>query len=178
MATAPAATEGNGKSPPRRIVRRLAAVLACLVALTGCGWGVPLRKPELVTQQEASRATIRPGESTRAEVREILGEPWLASRYWRTEVYRVSDKRTEAQGFFILVLPIPMGVFTAKLRSYVLVAYDDEDRVSQVASAVGSASRSFKTSSVRSKSVEMSHSRWAAAKAGRSSSGPVRPTIE
>ncbi len=48
-------------------------------------------------------------------------------------------------------------------------------RVSQVASAVGSASWRLSTSSVRAKSVDSIHSRWAAANAGRSSTGR-RPT--
>ena len=48
--------------------------------------------------------------------------------------------------------------------------------VSQAASAVGSARRSFSTATVRAKSVDSSHSRWAAANAGRSSAGPRRPT--
>ena len=45
-----------------------------------------------------------------------------------------------------------------------------------VTSAVGSASRSLSTATVRAKSVDSSHSRSAAAKAARSSSGARRPT--
>ena len=48
--------------------------------------------------------------------------------------------------------------------------------VSHVASAVGSASRCSSTATVRSKSVVSSHSRCAASKAGRNSTGPRRPT--
>src|SRR5581483_8713042 len=48
--------------------------------------------------------------------------------------------------------------------------------VSSVASAVGSASRALRTATVRSKSVDSSHSRWPASKASRSSRGPRRPT--
>ena len=48
--------------------------------------------------------------------------------------------------------------------------------VSHTASAVGSARCALNTASVRSKSVEISHSRSAASKAGRMSSGARRPT--
>ena len=48
--------------------------------------------------------------------------------------------------------------------------------VSQVASAVGSASCALSTARVRAKSVEMQPLAWAAAKAGRSSTGPRAPT--
>ena len=48
--------------------------------------------------------------------------------------------------------------------------------VSHTVSTVGSASRSFKSAVVRSKSVVSSHSRSAAANAGRHSSGACRPT--
>jgi hypothetical protein len=120
------------------ISARAAFVSLALAALGGCGFGVPLKKATLTAEQAQRSATIHLGESTRAEVRAALGEPWLRSRFWRVEAYRADDKRTELGFAVAVVVPVPIGVFSEKQHGYVLVTYDASGRVSQVSSGMAS----------------------------------------
>ena len=117
---------------------RAACASLPLVVLAACGFGVPLKKSVLVPQQAERSATILPGESTRAEVRAALGEPWLESGFWRVEVYRSDDKRTELAFAMAIVIPVPVGVMREKQHGYVLVTYDAAGRVSRVTPGIAS----------------------------------------
>jgi hypothetical protein len=105
-----------------------------LIQLAGCGFGVSLKEPAEVRLQAQRSAFIRPGESTQESVRAALGEPWLQSRFWGFDVYRVNDTSTELGGLFVTILPIPIGVFTSQVEGYLLIAYDPMGRVDQVSS--------------------------------------------
>ena len=112
----------------------------CVAILTGCGFGVPLKNAEAVDEQGRRSALIKAGQSTRTSVRAELGEPWLQSRFWGFDVYLARDTAKELGGPVILILPIPIGVFTAQVAGYVLVTYDEKGYVTNVSS--GNASRS------------------------------------
>jgi hypothetical protein len=118
-----------------RAVRAVCTSLT-LSACAGCSFGVPLNQPTVVPQQAERSATIHLGESTREDVRAALGEPWLQSEFWRFEVYRADDKRTELGFMVAIVVPVPVGVFSEKRHGYVLVTYDTAGRASQVSSGV------------------------------------------
>ncbi len=113
----------------------MAPVALLLPALSGC-WGIQhtVDDTEVLAQQSRQAAVIRQGETTRAEVRALLGEPWLGSAFWGVEVYRASDTEREAGLVFLLYVPVYGGVVSADWQSFVLVAYDEADRVSAVAS--------------------------------------------
>jgi hypothetical protein len=115
---------------------RLALAWIALPLLEGCGFGVPLRQPTVVPDQAARGATLRLGEATRSDVRAALGEPRLESGFWRAELYRADDKRTELGFMVAVVIPVPVGVFSEKRHGHVLVVYDDAGRVAGVASGV------------------------------------------
>ncbi len=115
-------------------ISRGSCVCLALAACVGCGFGVPLKQPTVVTTQAETSAAIRLGESDRAEVRSALGDPWLQSDFWRVEVYRADDKRTELTFLVAIVVPVPIGAFHEKRRGFVVVAYDAAGRVSHVSS--------------------------------------------
>jgi hypothetical protein len=117
-----------------RIAVRGTWVSLTLTVLAGCSFGVPLKQPTVVPQQAERSATIRLGESTRDDVRAALGEPWLRSEFWRVEVYRADDKRTELGFMVAIVVPVPVGVFSEKRHGYVLVTYDGAGHASRVSS--------------------------------------------
>lgn len=106
-----------------------AVIAGCVVT------GVVLKEPSLDRQQAEQSATIRPRESTRADVRAALGVPWLESDLWRTDLYRADDDHTEL-AFWWLPWPVPIGPYSKNHHSYVLVAYDGSDRVAELSSAV------------------------------------------
>lgn len=118
-------------------------VAAWLTVLTGCEFGVPLKDPVAVVQQSQKSSVIIPGQSTRTSVQTALGEPWLQSRFWGFDLYRAHDTAKELGGPVILILPVPLGVFTLQVAGYVLVTYDEAGSVTQVSS--GNASRRMGT---------------------------------
>lgn len=113
-------------------VHRKAPVLVSCIILTllpGCASQItPSQYPVAVTQLTQRSATIRPGESTRDNVRAAFGEPWLQSRFWGFDLYRADDTLKE---LYDLVLPI-----TVNIEGYVLVTYDKTGRVGQVTSGI------------------------------------------
>lgn len=117
---------------------RAACASLALAVLAGCGFAIPMQQSSVVPRQAERGATLRLGESTRAEVRAALGDPWFHSGRWRVEVYRADDKRTELGFMMAIVVPVPVGVFREKRHGYVLVTYDDAGRVSRVSSGIAS----------------------------------------
>ena len=95
-----------------------------------------MKQTTVIPEQAERIATIRLGESTRTEVRSALGEPVLENGFWRVELYRVDDMRTELGFMVAIVVPVPVGVFHEKRHGYVLVTYDNSGRVSKVSSGV------------------------------------------
>jgi hypothetical protein len=74
-------------------------------------------------------ASIVPGQTDRAAVRQLLGEPWLTSESWRFDLFRMTDKDVLST-FIFAPVPVPMGVFSDDVRGYVLIFYDESRHVS------------------------------------------------
>jgi hypothetical protein len=108
--------------------------LSLVAVVSGCTFGVPVQHPEQVEQQAQRSAAIRPGESTRTNVIEALGMPWLHSDYWHVDVYRARDVAREVGGLVVLIYPVPLGVFKSEVEAYVMVVYDDAGVVTSVVS--------------------------------------------
>jgi len=112
----------------RRVCRGRGRVSRCLgmglaaAMLGACAGGVPLRESQIEASLPARTASIVPGQTDRAAVRQLLGEPWLASEYWRFDLFRMTGQDMEALVIFAPV-PVPVGVFSDDVRGYVLVNY-------------------------------------------------------
>jgi len=114
-------------------------VWLAILLLAGCGWGVAVRHPVESDRLTQRSATIVPGETTRDEVEELLGKPWLRSQFWRFDVYRAHDVARDIGGPVILFVPVPVGVFKRTVDGYLLLTYDETQRVAEVSS--GNASK-------------------------------------
>jgi len=111
---------------PFRRPGSLAAVLA--LALSACG-EVPIHESDIGMSLQEKTAPIVVDQTDRAAVRQLLGEPWLASEYWRFDLFRLSGK--DVRALVVLVpLPVPAGVFSDEVRGYVLVNYNANGKVS------------------------------------------------
>lgn len=106
-----------------------AAVLAFL--LGGCGVEIPITKSTVEADLPARDSPIEAGKSDRAAVRQLLGEPWVASDDWRFDLFRVSDSNVTAPVMFVFWWPVPLGVAVDQITGYVLVTYDADGRVVQ-----------------------------------------------
>lgn len=76
---------------------------------------------------------LRPGVSTREQVRAALGPPWLVSGAFRFDALRVEDESRSIELVSLLTPPVPIAVIRATVGGYVLVTYDSSERVSAVA---------------------------------------------
>lgn len=93
-------------------------VVMLALALGGCGIGVPLEKSRIEKELPQTTATIVVGQSDRAAVRRMLGEPLAASDYWQFDLFRVSESNS-----LLLILPFP-AYSKEDVTAYVLVRYD------------------------------------------------------
>lgn len=71
------------------------------------------------------------GESDRAAVRRMLGEPWLHSDFWRFDLFRMTERVTAVA---VMILPVWVGSDT--VNGYVLVSYDERGAVSDRSTGV------------------------------------------
>lgn len=100
--------------------------LAVLIALTGTGCGnLLVRESEVESTLPTKVVPIVIGESDRAEVRRLLGEPWLHSDFWRFDLFRMTDRATAVA---VMIVPTWVGSYT--VNGYVLVSYDERGTVS------------------------------------------------
>jgi outer membrane protein assembly factor BamE (lipoprotein component of BamABCDE complex) len=108
---------------------RIGWLLAAL-ALAGCAeFNTTVSKPELLPAYDEQRATIEAGKTTRAEVRELLGEPWLASESWGFELYTFSDRRRDVWWLMAPLLPVPVGASKREVTAYTLVTWNEDGTV-------------------------------------------------
>lgn len=111
---------------------RMGWYLVALV-LAGCGgFNTTVRKPETLQAYESQRAAIVAGQATRDEVRALLGEPWLESRRWGFELYRLSDQRRDVEWVMAPLIPVPMGAFKREVNTYTLVTWNDHGIISDL----------------------------------------------
>ncbi len=117
---------------------RFVVVLVLASAVTGCflvTTSSSFTQKELTKKAEVAVAT----PTTRADVRKLLGEPWIASERWRVEVYRRTGNYRELLVMFgLLPFPIPAPIPLPKedLTGYTLVSYSAADVVEAVDTAI------------------------------------------
>jgi hypothetical protein len=105
---------------------RIAWFLAAL-ALAGCAeFNTTVQKPDLLPAHDAQRAAIAAGKTKRAEVRELLGEPWLESQNWGFALYRFSDQRRDVNWVMAPLLPVPGLVLKRQVTAYTLIAWGED----------------------------------------------------
>lgn len=97
----------------------------------GCGEHM-LKESQLETVLPRTTAQITVGQSTRAEVRRLVGAPLVSSDYWRFDLYRLSDENRQLHWYVV-----PMGVASERVNGYVLVAYDPHGTVAARAHGIG-----------------------------------------
>jgi hypothetical protein len=115
-------------------MNRIGWLLAAL-ALAGCAeFNTTLQEPELLQAHDAQRAAIQAGKTTRAEVRELLGEPWLESESWGFELYTLSDQRRDVWWMMAPLLPVPVGAFKREVNAYTLIAWNEDGIVAAFSS--------------------------------------------
>lgn len=102
----------------------IVATVVLALSVSGCG-ELPVQESKIATNLPQKTAPIVVGETTRVTVRQLLGAPWIASDYWRFDLFRLSDRSLE-----VAVILIPVWVASDDVHGYVLVAYDQHDKVS------------------------------------------------
>ena len=110
---------------PRGAVTRIAAVLAALPLFAGCGTMQVKQSALAADSLKQQTAPIVVGQSNRASVRVQLGKPWVASEYWRFDLFRWTDQISEV----MVVMLIPTMYTSEDVHGYVLVSYDDSGTV-------------------------------------------------
>ena len=93
-------------------------------------WGFP----------EEVKARLSKGDS-RQKVRSILGDPLVDARDYGVEVYRKAGRDID---FIWALVPIPIPEPGEKAVVFVLVVYDEDDVVKEIATSVWSEARSWK----------------------------------
>lgn len=107
----------------------LGAVAA--ICLGGCVVSIPSRESQIEATLPTKTMQIVAGQTDRADVQQLLGEPWLASRYWGFELYRASDKNSQIHWALL-----PVGYGTEDVDGFVLVAYDAAAKVIEYAQGI------------------------------------------
>jgi hypothetical protein len=122
-------TDDYLRSPSLHI---LVAALGLLFA-AGCAFPVPL--PFLGDPLDDIQLAIEPGHSDRKAMHSILGNPVLASRYWRFDLFRQSARDVNAMILFV-PWPLPFGWSTDHTFRYTLVTYDANGIVEAVETGI------------------------------------------
>jgi hypothetical protein len=113
-------------------VIRLAAV--GVVALGGCAGEIPVHESSVPKQFEHATTAITIGETDKAALRQLLGEPWVSSEYWQFELFRLSGRDVDLLITFA-PFPLPFGYTTNEEERYLLVQYDANGKVSAFATS-------------------------------------------
>ena len=114
-----------------RRASRCVGMYVAAVMLNACG-DIPIRESQLETNLPETMASIVVGETTRATVQQRLGAPWLASDYWRFDVFRMTDRDAR----LAVMLVVPIGASWDDVHGYVLVSYDESGHVAAYGSGV------------------------------------------
>lgn len=115
---------------------RCAAILlaAMAIAIAACAAVAPVGEPTVdldAMQAQATEIGARP--TTRASVRQLLGEPWMANEALGVDVYRAQGKQHNFMVIFA-PYPVPLPFFSDKLEAYTLVTYGTDGQVTAIAS--------------------------------------------
>lgn len=116
----------TGAVPTRTWARALNGLLA--LALAGC-IPITLHESKLEETARQSIATVVVGETTRAQVREALGEPVVASEFWRFDAFRMKDANV---GVVVFPPYVPIPAWTTE-EAYAIVSHAEDGRVADAA---------------------------------------------
>lgn len=113
------------------MTRTLVRLLACSVALllTACfTFTSGVEEPDLASESARVASQIEVGQTTRQEVRRLLGTPIFEDPSWGIELYRSkhTDMSTE---WLVAPLPVPGWVKFVDYRLYPLIVYSSSDVV-------------------------------------------------
>jgi len=89
--------------------------------------------PDELVPDRSGEITL--GQAQRAAVRQSLGEPLFASRYWQFDLFRASAEQTEV-AFALTPWPVPFARFKDQLLRYTLVTYDADGLADDVVSGL------------------------------------------
>jgi len=130
-ASLPWTGEGGVTSTPTGMARvpwlgpRLRESLVGLAVLVlGACSAAPVKRTDVDRELPDRVAPIVVGETTRAQVRALLGEPQLTSEYWRFDLFRFSGKNIDIGLLYI----VPFSV-TQDVDALALVTYDSDGKV-------------------------------------------------
>jgi len=101
----------------------IVGTLAAL-AVGGCLEFIPLQRSTITEAKYQKETTLVIGETERGQVRQQLGEPLLASEYWRFDAFRFHGWNKGL--LFLIYVPIPLW---EKAEGFALVAYQEDGRV-------------------------------------------------
>lgn len=117
-------------------MNRCAALLPAILAsaIAACAFETPVGEPTIDLEAAQARATqIGARPTDRAGVRQLLGDPWLASDALGVDVYRLQGKQRNALVIFA-PYPVPVPSLSNELEAYTLVTYGADGQVTAVAS--------------------------------------------
>jgi len=106
--------------------KKTSLILAIGIVLSGCG-ELPISS-DVPEQLETLRPQLTPGKTSRKEVRERLGQPFISSDRWPVEVYRV---RTGAD-VSVWIGILPFWVDTEEVTIYAMVVYNKDNVVGAI----------------------------------------------
>lgn len=106
---------------------KILGILSLAAALSGC-IGIPLHISSVEDDLPGKAASVVAGESDRTQVRQSLGEPLISSRYWRFDAFRITEWNA---GVVVFGGGVPVPAW-GKEDGYILVAYDEHERASEV----------------------------------------------
>ena len=112
-----------------RSVARKAGWAAALAAVAGFAFSgcaeVTIHESGVKQSLPQKASLLIAGETDRARVRQLLGEPLLASDGWRFDVFRITDWNVG----FVVFMWVPVLPGANKEEGYVLVSYDITGKV-------------------------------------------------
>ncbi len=109
----------------------IAATVVLALSVSGCG-ELQVQESKIETSLPQKTAPIVVGETDRATARQLLGAPWIASDYWRFDLFRMTDKDAR----LVVMLVVPIGASSDDVHGYVLVSYDESGHVAAYNSGV------------------------------------------
>jgi hypothetical protein len=137
----------------------LILVLAC--AICGCG-GLPIAS-DVPDELETLRPEVTPGQTSRNEVHDRLGQPFISSKRWPVEVHRVRTGHDVSVEFAL----IPFWIDTEEVIIYALVVYDENDIVKNISWDIFQpVTEAYRGTSVRKARMEAGGFLFVAAKEG------------
>lgn len=110
----------------RYVIMMIVAVFCC-IGFGGCAYV----SPNPIDQLPDRSGTILSDRLDGETVRNTLGNPLIASRYWGVEVFREATSQIEVPYFFV-----PLGMIKDDIYRYTLVSYDKDQIAKSTATGI------------------------------------------